>query len=107
MIEIIDFKRMNKGNLLGFLTIKIAKWGNFIIKDITVFNKNGNRWISFPSRIVEDQGEKKYFPYVRFEAAEVQKSFQEKVLTSLDSWMLKNPEQLEAPPASEQCELPF
>jgi hypothetical protein len=90
MIEIQSYKEVNKNSLTGTFSIKIPKWGNFIIKDLCYFKKNTQRWISFPSRTYEVDGQKKYHPYALFEDAQMMKSFQEKVLQALDEYILKN-----------------
>lgn len=61
------FKQVNKGVLVGFANIFVPKWG-VEIYSISLFEKNGKRWISMPSREYEDKndGEKKYMPYIRF-----------------------------------------
>ncbi len=92
MIEITNYKVMNKGILVAFINIKIKKWGNFLINDISYFKKGDQRWISFPSRQYEKDGVKKYAPYCRFEDSEMMQSFQEIILKSIDKWIQDHPE---------------
>jgi hypothetical protein len=96
-IEVILYRPMNKNTLQGIFNIKIPKWGNFIIREISYFKKNGSRWISFPSRSYEKNGEKKYFHFMIFEEPHTMKAFQEKVFDALDAYLLAHPEALEAP----------
>jgi len=87
MIEILQYKTVNKNSLQGILSIEIQKWGNFIINEISYFKKDDQRWISFPSKPYEKDGEKKYFPLNRFKESSMAKSFQEKVLEALDKYL--------------------
>lgn len=106
-MEIKKFTPMNKGSLLGFANVLITKW-NFFINDISVFQKEGRRWISFPSRPYEVDGEKKYFPNVGFETREFKDAFQEKFLEALDAWMLANKkEEQQQNREQNEFELPF
>lgn len=90
MIEITHFKPVNKGYVVGTFSIRVPKWGNFCIRELTYFKKNENRWISFPSRQYEKNGEKKYFSFCAFEEPAINKSFQDKLLKCLDEYISKN-----------------
>lgn len=50
---------------MGAASIFVPKWG-IEIHGITLHQKDGKRWINFPSRQYEKDGEKKYMPYFRF-----------------------------------------
>ncbi len=91
MIEILKFKSVSKNSLQGFLDIKVPKWGGFIIREIGYFRKGDQRWISFPSRVYEKDGEKKYHNYNLFEDAKVMQEFQKKVIEALDAYALTYP----------------
>ena len=86
-MEITQYKAINKGSLLGVFSLKLPKWGNLVIHDISSFQKDNQRWISFPSKIYEKDGKKQYFSYIRFEDQKTMQSFQEKVLEALDSYL--------------------
>lgn len=109
MIEIVNFKSIQKNYLQGMITIKIPKWGNFIIHDISYFVKGDNRWISFPCKSYQNEGKTKYFHLNRFEAADMMKTFQGKVLESLDKYLLENKieQKTEQKDNQEQQPLPF
>lgn len=108
MIEITRYTQIGKGSLVGRFNIKIEKWGGFVIRDMTYFQKAHQRWIAFPSKQFEIDGEKKYMHYNLFEDPKNQAAFQEKVLRALDEFFSKNNE-LETQNKSEnnQNELPF
>lgn len=106
MMEITQYKAVNKGPLIATINLKLPKWGGFIIRDIMYFKKADSRWISFPSRQYEAEGVKKYYSYCMFEDREQMNIFQIKVIEAIDQYILANPEQKEALPA-ESGECPF
>lgn len=100
-MEIKNYKAINKNTLIANFSLLIPKWGNFIIREIAYFKKDNKRWISFPCRIYEKDGEKKYFPYMAFGEDSTFKTFQEKVLALLDEFLAKNPLQENMPNLNE------
>lgn len=90
-MEIIKWQPYEKGMLKGYFTLKIPKWGGFCIQSMSYFSKNEKqRWISFPSKMYEAEGEKKYAQYCFFEDAVTIRMFQESVLKALDAYFTKN-----------------
>jgi DNA-binding cell septation regulator SpoVG len=87
VIEVIHFKKVEKNTLKGFISVKVPKWGDFVISDILYFQKDAQRWISFPSKTVEKDGEKKFYPYNHFKNSANMKLFQEKVFEALDKYL--------------------
>jgi len=96
MIEITHYKAVNRNSLLATFSIKVQKWGDAIIRDMNLFQKGNQKWISFPSRAYEVDGQKKYFSYFGFVDIEMQKKFLEKVMEALEEHIKKN-EILDAP----------
>lgn len=92
MIEILKYTQIGKGSLVGKFNVKIPKWGGFIIRDMTYFQKGHQRWVGFPSKQFEVEGEKKYMQYVLFDEPTMQAGFQEKVIKALDEFFKKNNE---------------
>jgi hypothetical protein len=82
-MEILDFKEINKGTLIGYLDIRIPKWGNFEIHGLCIFQKNNSRWITFPTKKIDD----KYFPICRFTEKSLQDRFFEEVKKYFDLWV--------------------
>lgn len=78
------FKQVNKGVLIGFANIYIPKWGVEIF-GVSLFEKNGKRWISMPSREYEDKtdGKKKYMPHIRFREKSHGDLFASKVMDAI------------------------
>ena len=89
MIEITKYAPIQKGALLARFDIVIPKWGDFIIRDIVLFQKDGKRWISLPNRQFEVNGEKKYFNYMGFKEPNMMQSFQNEVMKALDAYCKK------------------
>lgn len=110
-MEIVKFREMQKGTLLGFFSLKLPKWGNLIINDLSLFSKNGHRWISFPARQYESNGEKKYASYLIFEEKETMVKFQDEVLKALDKHLAQQqpqpPKQEKTVPQYVEEPLPF
>lgn len=91
-MEIVDYKPINKNAVQGKFNLKMPKWGNLIIRELTYFKTANKRWISFPSRQYEKDGEKKYYSFMMFETLETANLFQEKLLTVLDQYLATHPE---------------
>jgi len=90
-IEVIKYHKINGSTfMMGKFSLKIPKWGNFIIHDMSYFQKGHQRWVSFPSKQFEKDGEKKYMPYNKFEDDKTLKAFQEQVLKALDEYFKLN-----------------
>lgn len=83
MIEILDFKEINKGAIFGSVNLKITKWGLTINKCL-IFQKDGRRWLSLPQEIFEKDGKKNYFPLVKFDEKETADRFSRQVLELID-----------------------
>lgn len=65
-IECMRYKPINKGTLLGYVDLYIPKMG-LEIYGCSFHQKDGRRWINFPSKeYTDEQGEKKYSATVRF-----------------------------------------
>lgn len=111
MIEIMDYRPINKGYLLGVVNIKIKDWHNFIIRRIKVFDKQGNRWINMPSEEYEKDGKKQYFALNAFEDPKLQMSFQNKFFNALETYLSKTQPQQNTQNSvesvSQENELPF
>jgi len=96
MSEIVctGFKRIDKGLLVGFASVFVPKWGLEIF-GISLFEKNGKKWISMPSREYEDknEGKKKYFPHIKFREKSHAELFEEKVKAAIEKFNGDHPSQ--------------
>jgi hypothetical protein len=99
MFEITEVKGIFKGTLLASANVVVPKWGKFFISKITVFEKNGGRWISFPSETYEKDGKRKYAARCGFVDAEMHKAFEKEFFKAFDEYVAKNPLQ---PPVQQQ-----
>lgn len=86
-MKVLEYKQINKGSLLGSMSIQFEEWGGLIIRDITLFQKDGKRWLSFPARAYEKEGKTEYFQYVRFEDKAKHDEWQQKALKSLQDYV--------------------
>jgi hypothetical protein len=95
-MEITHYKPINHKLLQGTFTLKIPKWGNLLINEISYFKNDitNQRWINFPSKKYEKDGKTKYFKYLYFEDQSISEAFQDKVMKALDLFFEKNPELL-------------
>ncbi len=90
MIEIVKYTVLNKGALIGTFSIRVPKWGGFIIQDMAHFQQDTKKWITFPSKQYESEGKKKYMPYNRFEDSKTMDLFQGQVFKALEEYFKKN-----------------
>lgn len=86
-MKVLEYKQINKGSLLGSMSMQFEEWGGLIIRDITLFQKDGRRWLSFPSRAYEKEGKTEYFQYVRFEDKVKHEEWQQKALRALQDYV--------------------
>ena len=89
-LEIQNYKDVKKGCLLGTCDIKLPLWGNFIIYGITIWEKDNKRWISFPSKEYEKEGQKKYFQHCRFENENMTEAFRKEFFKELEKYQKAN-----------------
>lgn len=91
MIKCIKYSPINKKTCLGVATIFVEKWG-IEIYGITLHQKDGKRWINFPSRKYEDKetGEMKYLAYFRFPEKDHYIKFCDAVKSAIDEYAKEN-----------------
>jgi hypothetical protein len=114
-MQITNYKEVNRGFLIGRFNLHLPEFHNLIIREMTYFVKGGARWIGFPQREYEKDGEKRYFPYLTFQKSEFTETFRDEVIKALDSYFSANksatpyPAAGQATPAPQptQEELPF
>lgn len=104
-IECLKFQSVNKGVLVGFADFYLPKSG-IEIYGCQLFQKDGRRWINMPSReYTNDQGEKKYMPYIRFRESSHKDLFNDLALKAIEKKCAET--QTAAPSASLLEEVPF
>ena len=83
-IMITRFAKQEKPVLKAFFSIKIPQYAGLCINDLSYFQKGNSRWISYPQKPYEKDGEKKYANVIFFE----EKAMQDSILKALDEYML-------------------
>jgi hypothetical protein len=81
-LEVTKFRLFEKNTLRGFATVRLTGV-NLEIRDITIHEKNGNRWVSLPSKPYESDGETKYSYIVKFYEKPTWERFQAEVLKQI------------------------
>lgn len=90
MIEITKFELVNKGALVAKFNCKIPKFGNLIIRELTLFESGSKRWINLPSRQYQDnEGKNKYYPFLTYEDRAMDDKFKEAIMKAIDEHMTK------------------
>lgn len=90
MIDIVRYETLNKGALVAKFDVKIQKWGGLIIRDCSLFDSNGKKWITFPSRQYEVEGKKKYFEYLAYENREIADKLKSAIMDAVSKKQQEN-----------------
>ena len=107
MFECVRYSPINKSSCLGVATVFIPKW-NVELSGVSLHQKEGKRWVNLPARVVEENGEKKYYPYVKFRERENKDKFCEKIKDAIDVYILKQETaEIEKMPEINDDEIPF
>lgn len=91
-VEIAEWKPMERGTLLGFVNVRIPAM-RLTIRDCTVNESHGRRWIGLPGKaqidgnreLVKRDGKVQYTPTCAFDSKEVGDAFSVAVLAALDA----------------------
>ena len=74
-MKISNAKRLNKNTLIGVFDVEMRS--GLIVRGAMLFEKNGKRWVGFPSKEwVKQDGAKSYSPLLEFSSREVADRFQ-------------------------------
>lgn len=109
-MKIINYFPVNKGAVIANFSVQIEKMGNLIIRDCTLFEKDGKSWVSLPSKMVEKDGKKNYFPYISFEDKHMNETFKEKIRHAAEERRLYSNQENKKPDAFDEMdadEIPF
>jgi len=91
-MEISNLRKINKGSLIASFDVVFPKWAQFTIHDCKLFEKEGKRWISFPSIPFEKDGKTMYKKTISFEE-EAYKKIQFTLKNLVEDEMHKQKEQ--------------
>jgi hypothetical protein len=105
MIEILKFEMINKGALVARFNVKMHKWGGLLIKECTLFEANGKKWVTLPSRQYEVEGKKKYMPYLQYEEQAMNDKFREMIMNAAEEYRSKF--KAEEPQKAQYDDIPF
>ncbi len=85
-IEIIKFKSYEKNTLKGFIDLRLTTIG-LEIRQASLHEKAGSRWISLPSKPYQDaDGTQKWSYILKFYDEAKSKQFQKAVIQALDKY---------------------
>jgi hypothetical protein len=85
--ECLDFRRYEKKTLQGFGKFRHAPTGLEIV-DCPIHQKNGRRWINFPAKQFEKNGEKAWTPIVEIQDRDQREIFQRDALHALNRFLM-------------------
>lgn len=85
-MKIENYKEIRKGSILASFNLTLPKMSNLTIYGLTLFDSNGKRWVSMPSRSYDDpeSGKKKYFAYVKFPDKDINDRFNKQILETVE-----------------------
>jgi hypothetical protein len=88
-IVVVDWKPYEKGYLRGFLDISLAR--TLRLNGLKLFEKEGRRWINWPSKeYSKKDGSKGYAPVVEFDSEEIERAHNTAVVSALDRYFKEN-----------------
>lgn len=107
MLEVQNINPVNKGSLLAVCDVRIIPW-KLTLKEIKIFEKGANRWISMPGReFINDMGEKKYIDLIEFESEGVKNRFRAQIMGAIDKFLSENPDMKPEDVIKEDDSIPF
>lgn len=87
-VKVSNYRAINKNTLIASFDIEEdTPWGARIIYGCKLFEKLGNKWVSFPSKETEKDGVKSYFAMVRFPSKEHHQAYEKLVISQLPKVM--------------------
>jgi len=81
-VEVLSFKPFNSKTLKGWLDVVIPSLG-MKISGFGLHEREGERWLSLPSREYESGGERKFAPIIEFSDKDSREAFQKAALIAL------------------------
>ena len=107
MIEVQNIRAINKNSLLASCDVHIIPW-KMTLKEVKIFEKGANRWISLPSKeVINDMGAKNYIELISFDNEGVKNRFRSQVMGAIDKFLEGNPEMKPEEVVKEDDNFPF
>lgn len=89
-VQVKEFRKFEKNSLKGFATLFLPSIG-LQIKDCTLHESNGKRWVSLPAKPYhKEDGSQAYSYIVSFPDRNVYESFQRQALQAIDAHIAEN-----------------
>jgi hypothetical protein len=89
--QITNVKQIRKNSLVGSFDLEMPS--GLIVRGAMLFEKDGKRWVNFPSKEwTKQDGTKGYFPLLEFASREIGDRFQKQVLPLVDEAFPSVPE---------------
>lgn len=105
MIEIINYEKVRKNKVIGYVDIKLPKIG-LIIRRIAHLQSDQKKWFNFPCFSKEQHdGKLKFYPYVQFELDAHNGSFFEQLSEKVKEFCEKH--QIDDSFEEEKSSIPF
>jgi hypothetical protein len=90
-MKITNAKLLNRKSLVGSFDLEMPS--GLIVRGALLFEKDGRRWVNFPSKEwTKQDGTKGYFPLLEFASREIGDKFQKQVLPLAEEALLGAPE---------------
>ena|ERR1700739_598457 len=106
MLEIKNFKNVNKNTLIAVFDVHIKPW-NLTFNEVKLFEKGTSKWLGMPCKeYTNDKGEKRYQELISFDNENVKKRFRDQVVEAVNKFMEINPTGSE-PFVNASQEMPF
>jgi hypothetical protein len=91
-VECLSFNRVERNTLRGFAKVRIREL-QLIIKDVTLHEKGGSRWVGLPAKpqihggavVTDDRGKTAYAAVLEFENRAASDAFSEAVWRAVEA----------------------
>ena len=91
MIRCIKLRRYEKNTLRAFVDLELSHAG-LVLRDCTLHEKNGQKWISFPARsYAGDDGATHWQPLIEFSANANREQFRHQAIAAVDFFLAHFP----------------
>jgi hypothetical protein len=89
-IRCLDFRPHERSTLRGFCALELPA-GGLVVKDVSLHERNGERWLSLPARSYTDKdGNRQFADIITFANADAKRSFQAAALAAVDAYLKGN-----------------
>lgn len=96
LVECVRYHAYQSGVMKGFCVLKVD---DFIFDGCSMCEKNGARWVNFPSKETkEEDGSVRWRAYIRFSDKEKKDQFNKLALKAIDAFIFNMNQNHPAPP---------